>query len=72
MIAVSTSLLVLGWHFPSDVLGGLLVSSGFFFLAVAAIASGTAAARASRLREPGWRSRRGSAGPPLPRWRRRA
>jgi membrane-associated phospholipid phosphatase len=41
-ITVSTWLLVLGWHFPSDVLGGLLVSSGFFFLAVAAIRAGAA------------------------------
>jgi membrane-associated phospholipid phosphatase len=41
-IVVSTWLLVLGWHFPSDVLGGLLVSSGFFFLAVAAIRAGAA------------------------------
>ena len=40
MIAVSTSLLVLGWHFPSDVLGGLLLASGFFCLAVAAIGEG--------------------------------
>ncbi len=42
VIAVSTSLMVLGWHFPSDVLGGLLVASGFFFLAVAAIRGGAA------------------------------
>jgi membrane-associated phospholipid phosphatase len=42
VIAVSTSLMMLGWHFPSDVLGGLLVSSGFFFLAVAAIRAGAA------------------------------
>jgi membrane-associated phospholipid phosphatase len=42
VIAVSTSLLVLGWHFPSDVLGGLLVSSFFFFVAVAAIRAGAA------------------------------
>ena len=42
VIAVSTSLMVLGWHFPSDVLGGLLLSSGFFFLAVAAIRVGAA------------------------------
>jgi membrane-associated phospholipid phosphatase len=37
VIAVSIALMVLSWHFPSDVLGGLLVSSGFFFGAVAAI-----------------------------------
>ncbi|MEK6271223.1 MAG: phosphatase PAP2 family protein [Actinomycetota bacterium] len=42
VIAVSTSLVVLGWHFPSDVLGGLLVSSGFFFLVVAIIRAGAA------------------------------
>jgi membrane-associated phospholipid phosphatase len=34
-IAVSISLVVLGWHFASDVLGGMLLSSGFFFLALA-------------------------------------
>jgi membrane-associated phospholipid phosphatase len=52
VIAVSTSLLVLGWHFPSDVLGGLLVASGFFFGAVAAsrpIAAGRAGAAAQRV-----------------------
>jgi membrane-associated phospholipid phosphatase len=53
VIAVSTSLLVLGWHFPSDVLGGLLVASGFFFGAVAASragAAGRAGAAAHRVR----------------------
>ena len=34
-LAVSTSILVLGWHFPSDVLGGLLVASAFAFASVA-------------------------------------
>jgi membrane-associated phospholipid phosphatase len=42
VIAVSTSLMVLGWHFPSDVLGGLLVGCGFFFVVVAVIRAGTA------------------------------
>jgi len=42
VIAVATSLLVLSWHFPSDVLGGLLLASGFFFLTVAAIREGAA------------------------------
>jgi membrane-associated phospholipid phosphatase len=37
VVAVCTSVLVLGWHFPSDVLGGLLVASCFFFGAVAAL-----------------------------------
>ena len=37
VIAVSTSILVLRWHFPSDVLGGLLVASGSFFGTLAAI-----------------------------------
>ena len=52
VIAVSVSLLVLGWHFPSDVLGGLLISSGFFFLTVAALrvgAAGRAGAAAQRV-----------------------
>jgi len=34
-LAVSTSILILGWHFPSDVLGGLLVAASFAFAAVA-------------------------------------
>jgi membrane-associated phospholipid phosphatase len=42
VIAVSTSLVVLGWHFPSDVLGGLLFSTGAFFLVVAALHEETA------------------------------
>ncbi len=42
VIAVSTSLLVIGWHLPSDVLGGLLITSGFFFLVVAALRVGAA------------------------------
>ncbi len=33
--AVSISILILGWHFPSDVLGGLLVAAAFAFGAVA-------------------------------------
>jgi membrane-associated phospholipid phosphatase len=47
VIGVCTSLLVLGWHFPSDVVGGLLVASGFFFCAVAAIRSAPRPSRAA-------------------------
>jgi membrane-associated phospholipid phosphatase len=36
-IGVSYSILVLGWHFPSDVLGGFLVAGGWTSLAVAAL-----------------------------------
>jgi membrane-associated phospholipid phosphatase len=43
VIAVSASLMMLSWHFGSDVLGGVLVSCGVFFLAVAAIRVGTGA-----------------------------
>ncbi len=53
VIAVATSLLVISWHFPSDVLGGLLLSSGFFFLAVAAVREGAAAPRGRRGSESG-------------------
>jgi membrane-associated phospholipid phosphatase len=31
VLAVSCSVMVLGWHFPSDVLGGVLVASGWGF-----------------------------------------
>jgi membrane-associated phospholipid phosphatase len=36
-IAVSYSILVLGWHFPSDVLGGFLVAGTWTALALAAL-----------------------------------
>ncbi|HEY5198836.1 MAG TPA: phosphatase PAP2 family protein [Solirubrobacteraceae bacterium] len=36
-IGVSYSILVLGWHFPSDVLGGFLVAGGWTSLALAAL-----------------------------------
>jgi membrane-associated phospholipid phosphatase len=36
-LAVSYSLLVLGWHFPSDVIGGFLVSALWTSLAVAGV-----------------------------------
>jgi membrane-associated phospholipid phosphatase len=53
VITVSTVLLALGWHFPSDVLGGLLIASGFFFGVVAAgraHAAGHAGVAAQRVR----------------------
>ena len=36
-VGVSYSILVLGWHFPSDVLGGFLVAGGWVALALAAL-----------------------------------
>jgi membrane-associated phospholipid phosphatase len=39
-VAVSYSILMLGWHFPSDVLGGFLVAATWTLLAVAALAVG--------------------------------
>jgi hypothetical protein len=36
-VAVSYSFLVLGWHYPSDVLGGYLVATLWTLLAVAAL-----------------------------------
>ena len=36
-LAVATSILILGWHFPSDALGGILVASSFAFASVAAM-----------------------------------
>jgi membrane-associated phospholipid phosphatase len=35
VFAVSFSVLVLAWHFPSDVLGGILVATGYGFAALA-------------------------------------
>lgn len=47
VLAVTSSILIMGWHFPSDVLGGLLVAAAFAF---AAVASGRAlAGRGSEL-----------------------
>jgi membrane-associated phospholipid phosphatase len=50
VIAVCTSILVLSWHFPSDVLGGLLVASGFFFSVVAGLRAFADSERAPALR----------------------
>jgi membrane-associated phospholipid phosphatase len=36
-VAVSYSILALAWHFPSDILGGFLVATGWTFLGVAAL-----------------------------------
>jgi hypothetical protein len=38
-IAVAYAILTLGWHFPSDVLGGYLVSGTYVLVAVAAVAA---------------------------------
>jgi membrane-associated phospholipid phosphatase len=35
--AVGCSVMILAWHFPSDVLGGILVASGWGFAALAAL-----------------------------------
>jgi membrane-associated phospholipid phosphatase len=37
VFAVSFSILVLRWHFPSDVLGGILVATGYGFAALATL-----------------------------------
>jgi membrane-associated phospholipid phosphatase len=37
VFAVSFSVLVLAWHFPSDVLGGILVATGYGFAALAVL-----------------------------------
>ena len=39
-IAVSVTVIILGWHYPSDVLAGTLVATGFGFLALAALRAG--------------------------------
>ena len=46
-VAVSYSFLTLGWHFPSDVLGGFLVAATWTLLAVAAVLSAGARGPAS-------------------------
>lgn len=37
-LAVGTSVMVLGWHYPSDVVGGALIATGWGFAALAALA----------------------------------
>jgi membrane-associated phospholipid phosphatase len=49
-IAVAYAILTLGWHFPSDVLGGYLVAALYVLLAVAVVAAS----------EARWPSRRGA------------
>jgi membrane-associated phospholipid phosphatase len=47
-IAVSYSLMSLGWHYPSDVLGGYLVAAGWTGVAVAALSLGASPVAARR------------------------
>ncbi len=44
-VAVSFSILVLAWHFPSDIVGGYLVAAAWVLLGVAALRRWPAAAR---------------------------
>jgi membrane-associated phospholipid phosphatase len=53
-VAVCMSVLVAGWHFPSDVFGGMLVASFYFCLAVAALRVSEPRAQLAELRPPGW------------------
>jgi membrane-associated phospholipid phosphatase len=50
-VAVAWAILVLGWHFPSDVLGGFLVAGFWTSLAVAAVAAADRRRPAARVRE---------------------
>lgn len=47
-LAVGVSVVVIGWHLPSDVLGGYLVAAGWGFLALAMLAALRARALARR------------------------
>jgi hypothetical protein len=59
-LAVSVTVIVLGWHYPSDVLAGTLVATGFGFLAIAGL---RAAGRSSE--ETGAETARRQASPGL-------
>jgi membrane-associated phospholipid phosphatase len=48
--AVGCSVMVLAWHFPSDVLGGILVASGWGFAVLAARRAATASSSRRRAR----------------------
>ncbi len=58
-IAVGYSLVVLGFHLPSDVLGGFLVAATFTLLGAAALAAPRRAGRARRADAGGGRPPRG-------------
>ena len=49
--AVGCSVMILGWHFPSDVLGGILVASGWGFAVLAAmrVARGPGSSRSGQV-----------------------
>ncbi len=47
-LAVSISILILGWHYPSDVLGGILVAAAFGFAALALLRRGEPIAALAR------------------------
>ena len=48
-LAVGLSVVVIAWHYPSDVIGGILVAAGWGFAVLAAL-TGRLAARAARRR----------------------
>ncbi len=62
-VAVSYAILALGWHFPSDVIGGFLVASMWTLLAVAVLIKVEAIRPARHRRDPV------PAGPPPGGWR---
>lgn len=54
VLAVGCSVMVLAWHFPSDVVGGILVASGWGFAVLAArrAAAGRGSSRGAQLSSP--------------------
>jgi hypothetical protein len=52
VFGVSFSVLVLRWHFPSDVLGGILVATGYGFAALAVLRHLAVRPRAGRTAVP--------------------
>ena len=63
-IAVSVTVIILGWHYPSDVLAGTLVATGFGFLALAALRAGGYLKPSTRDRIRGTRALAGARGLP--------
>jgi len=70
VFAVGCSVVVLDWHFPSDVLGGLLVAAGWGFAALAVLRAvgppGDAVGRGWGRPPPAHRPRATPAAPPSP------
>jgi membrane-associated phospholipid phosphatase len=59
-LAVGVAVVVIAWHYPSDVVGGLLVAAGWGFAILALRRAWRPPSRRNSRARPGWRASRGS------------